>query len=114
MRNSRNKYHARKVTIGGLTFDSQREADRWTELQILEGKGLISHLHRQARFTLIPAQYINGRCVERSCSYIADFVYIDEKGEKVVEDVKGMCTAEYVIKRKLMLQEYGLRIREVR
>lgn len=31
----------------------------------------------------------------------------------VVEDVKGFRTKEYVIKRKLMLWRYGIRIREV-
>lgn len=31
----------------------------------------------------------------------------------VVEDAKGMRTKEYIIKRKLMLKIYGIRIREI-
>lgn len=45
--------------------------------------------------------------------YVADFVYKDENGEEVVEDVKGMRTKEYIIKRKLMLWQYGIQVREV-
>ena len=45
---------------------------------------------------------------------MADFVYIDMKtGERIVEDTKGMKTPEYIMKRKLMLYYYGIRIREV-
>ena len=59
-----------------------------------------------------------GRCVERSCEYVADFVYYKEDGrglfdELVVEDAKGCRTKEYIVKRKLMLWVYGIRIREV-
>lgn len=34
-------------------------------------------------------------------------------GEIVVEDVKGVRTREYVIKRKLMLWRYGVRLTEI-
>ena len=52
--------------------------------------------------------------VERECAYIADFTYIDLKtGNTVVEDTKGVRTADYVIKRKLMLYIHGIRINEV-
>ena len=50
--------------------------------------------------------------MERECSYKADFVY-GEDGKTVVEDVKGFRTKEYIIKRKLMLERYGIRIRDV-
>lgn len=53
-----------------------------------------------------------GKLLERKCSYIADFVYWDGF-EMVVEDTKGMRTKEYIIKRKLMLYKYGIRIKEV-
>lgn len=59
-----------------------------------------------------------GKCVERSVEYVADFVYYtqDARGlfdELVVEDAKGCRTKEYIIKRKLMLWVYGIRIHEV-
>jgi hypothetical protein len=40
-------------------------------------------------------------------------VYTTEDGLQVVEDTKGVRTKEYIIKRKLMLYKYGIRVREV-
>ena len=115
---SRSKYGAKKViTIDGEKFDSRDEYIRYGELRMLERAGLIADLQRQVRYELIPAQYIDGKCVERSCSYVADFVYSelkDGKWDVVVEDVKGYATDEYIIKRKLMLYLKGIRIREVK
>lgn len=124
----KNKYHNKKITVDNITFDSKREYNRYCELKLLEKAGEISNLRRQVKFVLIPAQYEKtseryargrkkgelkqGRLIERECAYMADFVYIDH-GEKVVEDTKGMRTKEYIIKRKLMLQKYGIRIKEV-
>lgn len=54
-----------------------------------------------------------GRVLERAVEYVADFVYKNEAGETVVEDVKGFRTHDYVIKRKLMLWVHGIRIKEV-
>lgn len=105
------KYHNRKITVDGEKFDSIKEYRRFRELQLLERAGEISNLRRQDRFPLIPAQYKDGKCVERECDYIADFVYT-ENGKKIVEDVKGVRTDAYKIKRKLMLLCYGIRIKE--
>lgn len=122
-----NKYHNRKVTTSdGIQHDSQKEARRWCELRLLERAGKITDLRRQVEFELIPAQYesyeryskkggklADGmRLVERKCSYVADFVYI-ENGVKVVEDTKGVKTKDYIIKRKLMLYVHHVRIKEV-
>lgn len=106
------KYYSRKVTIGGIAFDSQREAYRWRELALLQKAGQITDLQRQVKYELIPAQKINGKVVERACTYIADFVY-KENGNTVVEDTKGFKTKDYIIKRKLMLWVHGIRIVEV-
>lgn len=120
------KYNNRKITVDGITFDSRREANRYRELKLLERTGQIQGLELQKKYLLIPAQYesferygkkgqrlINGRkCIERECVYIADFVYT-EGDRLVVEDTKGMRTKEYIIKRKLMLERYGIKIKEV-
>lgn len=106
------KYHNKKVTVNGETFDSKKEAARWKELLLLQRTGKISHLNRQVTYELIPSQYIDGKCVERSVKYVADFVY-KENGRLIVEDTKGMKTPEYVIKRKMLLFTYGIRIKEV-
>lgn len=108
------KYGNRKVIRNGEKFDSIKEYQRWVELCILEQGSLISELRRQVKFVLIPSQKIDGKVVERECSYYADFVYKDnETGETVVEDSKGMRTKDYIIKRKLMLYVHGIRIMEV-
>lgn len=52
-------------------------------------------------------------CMERRCEYVADFVYRDRQGRLVVEDVKGVRTKEYIIKKKLMLWVYGIEVKEV-
>ena len=109
----KNKFHAQKVKTPEGTFDSTREANRWYELKLLQRAGKISFLKRQCKFTLIPAQYIDGKCVERACDYIADFTYYED-GKLIVEDCKGYKTKEYIIKRKAMLYIYGIRIRETR
>lgn len=121
-----NKYHARKVTVDGIEFDSHKEANRYSELKMLERAGKISELNIQVPFELVPNQrepdvigarggVKRGKVIEKSVVYYADFVYKDKDGNTVVEDTKSTITKtkEYVIKRKLMLYRYGLRIREV-
>lgn len=119
------KYRAEKTTVDGITFDSRKEARRFTELKLLEKAGEIVELRRQVKFVLIPAQrepdqigkrggVIKGKLIEREVSYLADFVYFDNNlNDYVVEDAKGIRTKEYIIKRKLMLYKYNIRIKEV-
>lgn len=121
----KNKYHNRKVHKYGMVFDSVKELKRYEELMVLERAGKIKNLQRQVRFVVIPAQYEDkwypklqthgrGKCLERATYYIADHVY-EQDGVQIVEDVKSNATktAEYIMKRKLMLKEHGIRIREV-
>ena len=119
----RNKYHNRKVMVDDESFDSKKEYRRWVELKILEDAGVIRNLQRQVKYVLIPAQRepetvgqrgrkIPGKVIEREVAYYADFVY-EMDGELVVEDTKGIRTDAYVIKRKLLLERYGIRIREL-
>ena len=131
------KYHSKKVAKDSITFDSQKEYKRYCELLLLEKAGEITNLQRQVKFVLIPAQYEpdiigkrggrkKGKLIERECSYIADFVYekriyrpdafeevYSTRLKTVVEDVKGVRTKDYIIKRKLMLHIHGIRIKEV-
>ena len=108
----RNKYHSRKITMDGITFDSLKEYRRFCELSLLEKAGTITELKRQVKYELIPSQRVGGKVAERACTYVADFVY-KQHGETVVEDTKGFKTKDYIIKRKLMLYIYGIRIREI-
>lgn len=119
----KSKYHSRKITRNGITFDSIKEYRRFCELSLLVKAGAITDLQRQVEFVLIPAQrepdsigkrggIIKGKTIEQKCSYVADFVYT-ENGKQVVEDTKGFRTPDYKIKRKLMLWVHGIRIKEV-
>lgn len=100
----RNKYRAIKTIIDDITFDSKKEARRYVELKLLVKAGVISDLKLQPRFDLI----ING-C---KCGfYKADFDYI-ENGKRVTEDVKGMKTPVYNLKKKLIKAIYGIEIFE--
>lgn len=117
----KNKYGNRKTerVVRGETivFDSAKEAQRWDDLYLLERAGEISDLKRQVRYRLIPAQRdMQGKVIEKPCDYVADFVYRDKDGRIVVEDVKSEATLrnkDYVIKRKLMLRVFGIRVKEV-
>lgn len=107
----RSKYSNEKCVVDGIKFDSRREAARWTQLAAMQKAGEICALERQVVYVLAPGVAINGRKVP-PLRYIADFVY--ERGEEtVIEDVKGVITGEYRIKRHLMAAK-GLTITEVK
>lgn len=126
------KYGNRKVVVDGIEFDSRKEAQRYWELKLLQRAGKISDLQLQREFELIPAQYETyprygktgkrlqdgKRCVEKSCTYKADFCY-KQDGQLIVEDTKGYRDpasagyAKFVIKRKLMLWRHGIKVLEI-
>lgn len=123
----RNKYNARKMLFNGKEFDSKKEVKRYRLLLEREQKGEISDLQTQVKYILIPTQrepdtvgvrggIKRGKVIEQECAYYADFQYT-ENGCTVVEDTKGyrkgQAYAVFTIKRKLMLERYGIRIREV-
>lgn len=105
------KYHAKKTTVDGITFDSRREADRYLVLKGMEDDGAIEDLRRQVRYELVPAFDVDGRHY-RPVYYVADFVYMEEDGREVVEDVKGMRTDVYRLKSKLFARRYGMNVKE--
>ena len=110
------KYKSKKVTVNGITFDSKKEGNRYLELTLLEKAGKIKDLKCQVKYVLIPSQKIDGKVVERPCTYVADFVYT-QGDDVIVEDVKGYrkgtAYSVFTIKRKLLLKEHGLRIKEI-
>ena len=106
------KYGNRKTKLNGINFDSAREANRYRQLRLLEQAGQIDTLTLQPKFTLIPTQRRADGKAERAVVYVADFMY-RENGQWIVEDAKGVRTRDYIIKRKLMLKEYGITVKEV-
>ncbi len=85
-------------------FDSKKEAVRWDELLFLQSLGKISGLKRQVTYKFV----VNG---VKICSYRADFEYVND-GKSVTEDVKGVLTAMYKIKKKLMKAVFSIDILE--
>ena len=103
------KYHNKKTVVDGITFDSKKESHRYRVLKSLAIAGKIHLLRRQVRFPLTTTA--NGQRI-KVCTYVADFTYVID-GTLVVEDVKGMRTAMYLLKRKWLLLEHGIEVREV-
>ncbi len=109
----RHKYGAQRTQApDGTWFASKAECARYLELTLLKRAGKIRDLQIQPRFKL----HINGEPV---CEYRADFAYqrVNESamvpGEIVVEDVKGVRTDVYRLKKRLMKVLLGLDVVEV-
>lgn len=99
------KYNNKKTIIDNIKFDSKAEANRYIELKMLEKARKISDLELQPKFEL-QEKYTNNKGEKvRAITYKADFCYI-ENGKLVVEDVKGVETKEFKIKRKLFENKY--------
>lgn len=114
-----NKYGNKKAVMGGITFDSQKEARRYNELMLLLRAGKIQDLKLQPEFTIQEAFTTPDGERVRSVKYRADFSYrravkegANTRLERVVEDVKGYRTKDYEIKRKLMLG-IGIKVVEI-
>ena len=104
-----NKYGNQKVVYEGIKFDSKKELRRYLELRLLLRSGAISKLELQKPYILIDKSD-NGRQIV----YKADFVYVDNRtNTTVVEDVKGVRTDVYKLKKRLMAERYGIIITEI-
>lgn len=111
--NTKAKYHNSKTIIDGIKFDSKKEATRYKELKLLLKNGEIKELELQPRFTLQPKYRKNGKTI-RKIEYVADFSYKDKKGKHIIEDVKGIKTEVYKLKKKIFEYKYPtLEIKEI-
>lgn len=110
------KYNAKKIKIDGHTFDSKREAQRYCELKLFLRAGEIRNLVLQPRFLLQDEFFDKNEIKHKKIEYVADFMYIDKCGKTVVEDVKGVLTDVYKLKKKLFLKIYDdqYEFREIR
>lgn len=107
VRKKPHKYRAVATEVDGIRFDSKKEAFRYGQLKLLEQAGLIAHLEVHPRYPLT----VNGLKVG---TYVADFRYAKtDTGELIVEDVKGVRTPVYRLKKKLVRAIFGFEIREV-
>ena len=101
----RHKYNAVKTTLDGIIFASKAEAKRYAELKLLAQAGVISNLSLQPRYDCVVADV-------KICTYVADFMYL-EQGKQVVEDVKGVKTPVYKLKKKLVEAIHNIKITEI-
>ena len=102
-----NKYHAKKQTVDGIVFDSKREAARYAELKLLECAGEIGDLEVHPVFPIKVNEM-------RVCTYEGDFSYHDRRtGLQGTEDVKGVRTPLYRLKKKLVKATWGIDIVEI-
>ena len=98
----RSKYGAKKTSIDGHTFDSQKEATYYEELKIR-----------------LQAKDIRGFCLQpifilaNGLSYKADFIIFNNDGSTEVIDIKGFKTKEYITKKKVFEDKFNLKIKEV-
>ena len=111
------KYRAKKTVVDGIKFDSKKEAKRYQELKRMESEGLITDLQLQPSFILQEAfkdereglTKAGKPMTVRKVTYIADFSYRDPNLSDsiiIIEDVKGMKTPVYNLKKKLFLKKF--------
>ncbi len=101
------KYNNVKVKDDGHTFDSQKEHRRYCELKLLQLGNEISGLELQPRYRIAIGEKV-------ICTYVADFKYFDNRtGEHVTEDVKGVRTPVYKLKKKLMAAVHNIDVVEI-
>lgn len=101
---NKTKYRNTKINYNGIIFDSKKECNRYQELLLLQKSGEISNLQRQIPFEIVPKT--KG---EKAAFYVADFVYEERNGQKIIEDVKSPITRKiplYILKRKLIKYLY--------
>lgn len=115
------KYHNEPTTVRGIRFDSKKEANRYEELMVLVRAGRIRKLKLQQDFILQEGYTTPDGERVRPIKYVADFTYerkVSDGSGGVhwvfeVEDAKGVRTDKYKLKKKLMLERFGITIREV-
>ena len=119
------KYHNKPITVDGIRFDGVNEYRRFNFLKLMERAGEISNLRYHVKYTLFPKgtvevrRFPDGRETvlkryEREHWYEADFVYVNKKGEEIVEDFKGFVTDTFQEKRDILKSLYGIDIKVVK
>lgn len=112
----RHKYGAVRTEVDGIVFASKREARRYQELKLMERAGEIRRLLLQPRYGLYIQPFL-AKAIDRVKvgDYVGDFQYEDKQlgWQKVIEDVKGVKTPLYRLKKKIVQALYGITVREV-
>ena len=110
----KNKYHAHKFTVYGITFDSRREAAEYLKYRDMLNKGEIMKLELQPEFELLPTFKSFGK-TQRGVKYTPDFLLTYPDGRKVAVEVKGYRTTDYILRAKMFRWKYkDIELLEVR
>jgi len=108
------KFNAQPTTVDNIRFASKAEARRYAELKLLEKAGEIARLERQPVFPIYGYKQLGSGESTHVCNYVADFGYYDVRAKvQVIEDVKGVRTPVYRLKRKLVEAQYDFTITEI-
>ena len=104
------KYGAERTRASnGVMCASKKEANRYSELLLLERAGQIKDLKWQVKMPVVIEHQV-------VLTYVADAVYWDlikpDVPSLVIEDVKGYKTPEYRIKKRCVEAYYRCKIRE--
>lgn len=114
MSEPRAKYGNKKTKIDGVTFDSRKEAAFYGMLKMMKLSGQITDYDLQPKFiykvTYTRESYLLEFNLNRK--YIADFAVHYPDGRTEYWDVKGVKTAIYKQKKKIIEKLYGITIIE--
>jgi hypothetical protein len=111
----RSKYGAKKTLVDGTWFDSKAEAKRYKELMLLKRARVVTEVELQPSYVLMPGfrHKATGKRVQ-PITYKADFLVTYADGHQEIEDVKGVRTPVYLLKKKLFMNLHpDLYIKEV-
>ena len=98
----KHKFNAKPQTIDNQRFASKKEAKRYLELKELKRTGEVLFFFTQARLPI----------VKTNAKYVCDFVVFWKDQTITIEDVKGIKTEVYKLKKKLIESEYPFMITE--
>ena len=101
MTRPRHKYHAVRTELDGIKFPSKKEALYYQRLKNLKRAGEVVFFLRQVPF------YLPG-----GVKYVVDFQVFYADGSVAFIDVKGMRTATYKAKKKMVEALFPVEIEE--
>jgi hypothetical protein len=104
----KNKYGNKEIIIDGITFQSKKEGRYYSNLKLLQKAGEVVKFDMQVPFTLFEGFKLNGKSVLRPIKYILDFVVSYKNGQAKYVDTKGCVTPLSQIKRKWMMDKFGI------
>ncbi|WP_026676761.1 DUF1064 domain-containing protein [Fictibacillus gelatini] len=107
------KYGAKKTVVDGIEFDSKLESQYYLYLKERQAKGEIEAFTLQPRYVLQEAFKKNGKTY-RKIEYVADFEVVHPGGAVEAVDIKGVCTPDFAIKRKLFEKKYPYKLSVVK